>query len=218
MNRILELKGLDCAACAAELEELISKVEGVSGASVDFVGQKARFFCESEEALSRVIGCCNGFEDVKVVNVISDGCGVRAAQATGEKIRIKGLCCANCARELEGMLNEVAKELPSIKEVLIDERDTYLASKIYAAPGTKKLAVIGAGHTKGVLATFEKLEANAYVASPESLEEIPPSKGFGKAVSYLIPTLIVALILYGIFANGWDQGIRTFIYWIFVNA
>ena len=119
---------------------------------------------------------------------------------------------------LEGMLNEVAKELPSIKEVLIDERDTYLASKIYAAPGTKKLAVIGAGHTKGVLATFEKLEANAYVTSPESLEEIPPSKGFGKAVSYLIPTLIVALILYGIFANGWDQGIRTFIYWIFVNA
>ena len=119
---------------------------------------------------------------------------------------------------LEGMLNEVAKELPAIKEVLIDERDTYLASKIYAAPGTKKLAVIGAGHTKGVLATFEKLEANAYVASPESLEEIPPSKGFGKAVSYLIPTLIVALILYGIFANGWDQGIRTFIYWILVNA
>ena len=106
MNRILELKGLDCAACAAELEELISKVEGVSGASVDFVGQKARFFCESEEALSRVIGCCNGFEDVKVVNVISEGCGVRAAQAdAGEKIKIKGLCCANCARELEGMLN-----------------------------------------------------------------------------------------------------------------
>ena len=80
MNRILELKGLDCAACAAELEELISKVEGVSGASVDFVGQKARFFCESEEALSRVIGCCNGFEDVKVVSVISKGCGVRAAR------------------------------------------------------------------------------------------------------------------------------------------
>ena len=119
---------------------------------------------------------------------------------------------------LEGMLNEVAKELPSIKEVLIDERDIYLASKIYAAPGTKKLAVIGAGHTKGVLATFEKLEENAPVPSPDSLDEIPPAKGFGKAASYLIPLLIVALILYGILANGWDQGIRTFLYWILVNA
>ena len=119
---------------------------------------------------------------------------------------------------LEGMLSEVAKELPSIKEVLIDERDTYLASKIYAAPGMKKLAVIGAGHTKGVLATFEKLEAGMPVATTESLEEIPPAKGIGKAVSYIIPLLIVALILYGIFTNGWDQGLRTFLYWILVNS
>ena len=31
---------------------------------------------------------------------------------------------------LEGMLKEVAKELPSVKEVLIDERDTFLATKM----------------------------------------------------------------------------------------
>ena len=62
---------------------------------------------------------------------------------------------------LEGMLKEVAKELPSVKEVLIDERDTFLATKIYNAPGMKKVAVIGAGHTKGILASFEKLESGA---------------------------------------------------------
>ena len=82
---------------------------------------------------------------------------------------------------LEGMLNEVAKELPSIKEVLIDERDIYLATKIYNAPGQKKVAVIGAGHTKGILAAFEKLEEGISIKSPDELEEIPRKRGFGKA-------------------------------------
>lgn len=119
---------------------------------------------------------------------------------------------------LDGMLNEVAKELPSVKEVLIDERNVYLASKIYAAPGEKKLAIIGAGHTKGVLAAFEDLEAHTPIPSTESLEDIPPAKGFGKAAGYIIPTLIVLLIVYGIMANGWDQGLKTFLYWVLVNA
>ena len=37
---------------------------------------------------------------------------------------------------LENMLNEMAKELPSIKEVLIDERDIYLATKMFTTPGS----------------------------------------------------------------------------------
>ena len=119
---------------------------------------------------------------------------------------------------LEGMLNEVAKELPSIKEVLIDERDIYLATKIYTAPGQKKVAVIGAGHTKGVLSAFEKLESNSAIKTTEELEIVPKSKGWGKAAGYIIPTLIVVLLVIGVAMNGWDQGLKTFLYWVLVNA
>ncbi len=119
---------------------------------------------------------------------------------------------------LEGMLNEVSKELPSVKEVLIDERDMYLASKICSAPGERKVAVIGAGHTKGVIATMERIDSGENVPDPGDLEIIPKGKGWGKAAGYIIPLLIVALIIYGIVANGWDQGVRTFIYWIIVNV
>lgn len=119
---------------------------------------------------------------------------------------------------LEGMLKEVAKELPSVKEVLIDERDTFLATKIYNAPGMKKVAVIGAGHTKGILASFEKLESGAPLKSIEELEDIPKKKGISKAAGYIIPLLIVLLLVIGIAANGWDQGLRTFLYWVAVNA
>ena len=120
---------------------------------------------------------------------------------------------------LEGMLNEVAKELPSIKEVLIDERDTYLATKIYNAPGKKKVAVIGAGHTRGVIATLEKLDTGCgSVTSAEELDTVPKGSRAGKAAGYIIPALIVILLVVGIAANGWDQGLRTFLYWVLVNA
>ena len=43
MNKVFKVEGLDCAACASELEEIISKIKGVREASVDFMAQKVRF-------------------------------------------------------------------------------------------------------------------------------------------------------------------------------
>ena len=119
---------------------------------------------------------------------------------------------------LENMLNEMAKELPSIKEVLIDERDIYLATKMFTAPGRKKVGVIGAGHTKGILSALEKLDSGEKLKTTEELCEISESGHLGTVLSFLIPLMIVALVVYGIVANGWSQGITTFLYWIAVNA
>ena len=141
-----------------------------------------------------------------------------SAAFSNEEISPEELESLKKQETLEGMLREVAKELPSIKEVLIDERDTYLATKIYNAPGKKKVAVIGAGHTSGVLATFDKLENNGQVKSIEELDTVPKSRGIGKAIGYIIPALIVILLVVGVVANGWDQGLRTFLYWVLVNA
>lgn len=119
---------------------------------------------------------------------------------------------------LESMLNEVAKELPSVKEVLIDERDRYLASKIYTAPGEKKVAVIGAGHTQGILRTLEKLEKNEISSDTTPLTVIPPAKKWTSAIGWLIPTAIILILVMGIVSNGWDQGMKTFLYWFIVNT
>ena len=40
MNNVIKICGLDCANCARELEEEISKIDGVLSASVDFMAQK----------------------------------------------------------------------------------------------------------------------------------------------------------------------------------
>lgn len=119
---------------------------------------------------------------------------------------------------LESMLEEVAKELPSVKEVLIDERDLFLASKIFDAPGERKVAVIGAGHTSGILKTLKKLEKKEISSDTTPLTVIPPAKKWASALGWIIPAAIVAILIGGVVANGWDQGLRTFLYWILVNT
>ncbi|MGN0804041.1 MAG: heavy metal translocating P-type ATPase [Candidatus Coproplasma sp.] len=100
IKKIIKIEGLDCANCARELEEELNALEKVQSATVDFVGSKVIFECE-EEAIEAVIYHCNHFEEVKVVEEV-----IKQEQGTdGKKIKIKNLCCANCARELEEELN-----------------------------------------------------------------------------------------------------------------
>lgn len=119
---------------------------------------------------------------------------------------------------LETMLSEMAKELPTVKEVLIDERDQFLATSMYTAPGNKKLGVIGAGHTKGILRNLERLDEKTLDTNLDEISSIPPASKIGKSLKYLIPTIIIGLIVYGFFKAGWTQGIKMFGYWVAVNA
>jgi pheromone shutdown-related protein TraB len=119
---------------------------------------------------------------------------------------------------LETMLNEMAKQLPTVKKVLIDERDQFLATSMYQAPGNKKLGVIGAGHTQGILRNLQKLDDGEGVTDLKEINTVPPAGKTGKVLKYLIPTIIVGLIVYGFASSGWTSGIEMFKYWILVNA
>ena len=119
---------------------------------------------------------------------------------------------------LQQMMAEMAKELPTVKEVLIDERDQYLGRSIYEAEGKKKVAIIGAGHTQGVIATIGRLEAKEAAPSLQQLSDVPKGKPVGKIVGYAIPLLIVAILVAGFVTAGWDQGLRMFLMWIAVNC
>lgn len=49
MKNTGKLKGLDCANCAAKLEEAIQKIEGIEKVSISFMTQKLVFECKEEE-------------------------------------------------------------------------------------------------------------------------------------------------------------------------
>ncbi|MDE7330432.1 MAG: cation transporter, partial [Clostridia bacterium] len=61
MTNSFKIKGLDCANCARELEEEISKIKGVASATVDFMAQKVIADCPPD-VLEKVKAVCNNFE------------------------------------------------------------------------------------------------------------------------------------------------------------
>ncbi len=67
MKRVLQLKGLDCANCARELEEEIAQIDGVSFANIAFVNQKLTVEYTDDSVLTKIIDTANHFEEVKVI-------------------------------------------------------------------------------------------------------------------------------------------------------
>lgn len=141
-----------------------------------------------------------------------------SAAFSNEEISEEELAELKNEETLESMLKEVAKELPSVKEVLIDERDRYLATSIFLAEGKTKVAVIGAGHTQGIIRTLEKLENGEMTTDTTEITTVPPKSKYAGLLEWIVPTLIVLLVAVGILHNGWDQGLRAFLYWVLANS
>ena len=75
--------------------------------------------------------------------------------------------------EMDSMMDELAHYMPVIKQVLIDERDQYLASKIWESEGNNIVAVLGAGHLPGVQAHLEKLGAGTESSDVTEIAQLP---------------------------------------------
>ncbi len=128
-----------------------------------------------------------------------------------EELSEEDLASLKQADALESALNEVGKEFPVVKRILVDERDQYLSSKIKNAPGKKIVAIIGAAHAKGV-----ENNLNNQIDT-KTLEEVNKKKGIGSIIKWLIPILIIAMVVYTLFTNK-DVGINQIKSWILWNG
>ncbi|MFQ3620137.1 MAG: TraB/GumN family protein [Spirochaetales bacterium] len=120
--------------------------------------------------------------------------------------------------ELDSMMEELATYLPSVKEVLIDERDQYLARNIYSQPEKKILAVVGAGHVPGLIRWLKAFHTEEASLDISSLDTVPSSSPSSKIFPWIIPALIVGLIGWGFLRSGWSQGMEMVWIWILVNG
>jgi len=126
--------------------------------------------------------------------------------------------------ELDGMMSELANYLPAVKTVLIDERDRYLASKIWtsmpAQPAAKQkiAAVVGAGHMQGMISHMEKIAAGEEKTDVSELDVIPPPSFLSKAAGFIIPAAIVALIAVGFIGKGAGVGLEMILRWVLWNG
>jgi pheromone shutdown-related protein TraB len=108
---------------------------------------------------------------------------------------------------LEAAMGDIRKKFPKVGEILINERDSYLADKIKNAPGDKVVAILGGAHVPGIREEIFKAQ------DTEEISKTPPASPVGKVVAWLIPILLVALIAYG-FTQGASVGLHRLGTWL----
>ncbi len=114
--------------------------------------------------------------------------------------------------QLEAVLTEFAEKFPEIKKRLIDERDIYLAQQIRHCPGSKVVAVVGAGHTSGIQKHIDHDEP------VDELLELPPKSIWPEVFKWAVPAAIIGLIIYGFFRQGAARGVENIYIWVLVNG
>ena len=119
---------------------------------------------------------------------------------------------------LTTMMEEARYAAPRAGEVLIDERDAFLAGRIQQIRGKGKvLAVVGAGHINGIIEHLEKppMETTSKLSE---LSTEPPKPVWPKVVTWAIPILLLSVVCY-LFWNGDAEALKdTLWYWTAANA
>jgi len=113
---------------------------------------------------------------------------------------------------LDSLLKEIGASQPVIREILIDERDRYLAQKIKEAPGNHIVAVVGAGHVPGIKRYWSQ------DVDLKALEGLPPKSRLTGFLKWGIPAAIVGLFIYGFYAGGSKTGSDMILWWVAANG
>jgi pheromone shutdown-related protein TraB len=137
---------------------------------------------------------------------------------TTEKLPAEEIEALKQQGALEGMMNELATFLPAAKQVLIDERDQYLAAKSYAAAGSRILVIVGAGHVPGITRWLSSIHEGREQPDLAALETIRPPGTVRKLLPWVIPVVVAGLITMGFIRAGWDGGLQMIWRWFLVNG
>jgi len=115
------------------------------------------------------------------------------------------------------LMEEFGEIAPSVTTVLIHERDQYIAKKILDESKRGKIvAVVGAGHLKGIQKYLEKKKIDVDL---KELEYVPKKRfSMLKAIGYAIPIIFVALMAYIIIQGNLEQGLNALKWWFIING
>lgn len=118
---------------------------------------------------------------------------------------------------LKDLFSQIPKKYESIKNVIIDERDIYLAEKIRLAavnsPKAKNIvAVVGAGHLAGIA---KHITGENDLAA---LDEVPKSKWWNHLSLVFYPVFFAGLIGYTTWSQGGEAGIDLAAKLVFIKG
>jgi pheromone shutdown-related protein TraB len=121
---------------------------------------------------------------------------------------------------LSSLMEELKTFSPGAGAVLIDERDAYLAGKITAlekSSNKRILAVVGAGHLKGIEAHLNE-STQPHEADLKELEVLPKRGRFAKVIPWILPVLVMGMVAYFASQGDAEDLLTLFTVWTAANA
>jgi len=115
---------------------------------------------------------------------------------------------------LSELMDEMGEALPDLKRVLIDERDIFLVEKIKTSPGKRIVAVVGAGHTAGMIKRFN----DDNTSNIAEISQIPPVSKVYKFFGWAVPVLIIGSIFFIGMQKGASVAGENALFWILANG
>ena len=117
---------------------------------------------------------------------------------------------------LTDLMNELKEFSPGAGEVLIDERDEYLAQNILNIDSNKKiLAVVGAGHLSGIERCLVSEQTKDRI---EELSVVPQRSRLSKSIPWLIPLFVFGLFGFLLYDGDSADIVELFTVWTLANA
>ena len=117
---------------------------------------------------------------------------------------------------LTDLMNELKEFSPGAGEVLIDERDEFLAQNILRIDSEKRiLAIVGAGHLNGI---ENHLSNHKPKHSLEELSTIPKRTLVSKSIPWLIPIFVFGLFGFFVYQGSSVDIVELFTVWTLANA
>jgi len=117
---------------------------------------------------------------------------------------------------LSSMMQELKAFSPGAGEVLIDERDSYIAGRLSNLDGEKKiLAVLGAGHLDGVA---KKLSEEPASIDLNGLSTLPSTSTIRKFLPWAFPLVMIGVLAAFISTSEGVDWVEFFTVWTLANA
>jgi pheromone shutdown-related protein TraB len=170
---------------------------------------------EIKTTLRRAWARCNLWSKCKLLATLL------SSAFTTEKLSAEEIESLKNSNELDNMMGELSSYLPTVKETLIDERDRFLAAKIWEASKTSSgstLAVVGAGHLRGIQTQLELFAAGGSLPNLDQLESIPPPSWLSKTAKWIIPVIILGLIVTGFIRADFNQALEKLLTYVLWNG
>ncbi len=120
MEKVYQIKGLDCANCAAKVEKALSQIDGFEDVSLNFMKERLTIVTDRLDVKEVAMACIQKVESGVTLTELP---ALKKTTSSQRVFLLEGIDCANCARKIE----QRTAKLDKVEDVSVN----FMQKKLY---------------------------------------------------------------------------------------